>query len=66
MPDPDALENLRAEARLAQQRLDLYRAKAYGMRATSPERMRELERRAVAARERLAFAQSRTTDDPGV
>ena len=57
MTDPDALASLRAEARLAQQRLDLYRAKAYGMRATSPERMRELERRAVAARERLAFAE---------
>lgn len=57
MPGPEQLEHLRAEARLAQQRLDLYRAKAYGMRATSPERMRELERRATAARERLAFAE---------
>lgn len=57
MTDPVALESLRAEARLAQQRLDLYRAKAYGMRATSPERMRELERRATAAQQRLAFAE---------
>ncbi len=57
MADADQLEQLRAEARLAQQRLDLYRAKAYGMRPTSAERMRELERRAIDTRERLAFAE---------
>ncbi len=64
MPDADALATLRAEARLAQQRLDLYRAKAYGMRATSPERMRELERRATAASERLAFAEQSASEQP--
>ncbi len=63
MPDADALETLRAEARLAQQRLDLYRAKAYGMRATSPERMRELEHRATAASERLAFAERTSPEE---
>lgn len=55
--DHDALETLRAEAHLAQQRLELYRAKAYGMRPTSAERMRELERRATVTRERLRFAE---------
>ena len=64
MPDTDAFEILRAEARLAQQRLDLYRAKAYGMRATSPERMRELEHRATAAGERLAFAEQTRAEEP--
>lgn len=35
---------LEAEARYARERYQLYRARAYGPRATSPARLRELER----------------------
>jgi hypothetical protein len=56
VPGPDELAHLRAEARYAQERLALYRAKAYGMRETSPVRMRELERNAARTAERLAAA----------
>ena len=53
----DELAALRADARYARERYELYRAKSYGMHATSPERLRELERRATETRERLEFAQ---------
>lgn len=56
-PGPDELAHLRADARFARERLALYRAKAYGMRETSPVRMRELERRAEQTAERLAAAE---------
>jgi hypothetical protein len=55
MPD-DRIETLRAEAAYRHQRLSLYRAKRYGSRPTSPQRMRELEREAELADERLAAA----------
>lgn len=57
------LDDLRAQARYARQRYDLYKARAYGQRSTSPARMRELQRaceqtearlRAAEAQERLA------------
>jgi hypothetical protein len=54
--DPDRLETLRAEAQYARQRLDLYRARAYGMRPTREARMRELQREADAAQERYRVA----------
>ena len=50
------LERLRADARYARERRDLYRARAYGQRPLNPDRLRELEREATAAAERLAFA----------
>ena len=56
VPGPDELAHLRAEARYAHERLALYRAKAYGMRETSPVRMRELERNAARTADRLAAA----------
>ena len=57
MGETDELAALRADARHAQERLNLYRAKRYGMRETSPERMRELERRATETLQRLRFAE---------
>jgi hypothetical protein len=54
--EDEALEVLRAEARYRRERLDLYRAKAYGGRPTRPGRMRELEREARQAEERLQHA----------
>lgn len=57
MPDADRIEDLRAEARHARERLDLYRAKVYGPRPTSMTRLRELERAHAAAQARLAHAE---------
>jgi hypothetical protein len=54
--DDARLEDLRAAARFHRERLDLYRARAYGTRPTSPQRMRELERARDLADERLATA----------
>jgi hypothetical protein len=51
------LEELRAEARYHRERRDLYRAKAYGPRATSRARLRELERACVLAEARVRRAQ---------
>jgi hypothetical protein len=65
--DPERLEDLAAEARYARERADLYRAKVYGSRPTSPSRMRELERAAEGAEERLQRARARaraTADGP--
>jgi hypothetical protein len=65
MADSDELAALRADARYATERLNLYRAKSYGMHATSAERLRELQRRADETLERLRFAerQARAADD---
>jgi hypothetical protein len=51
--DADRLARLRMDARYHRERRDLYRAKMFGPRATSPERMRELERACEQAAERL-------------
>jgi hypothetical protein len=55
------LDELQAEARYARERYDLYKAKAYGPRLTSPARMRELEREAsrTEANLRAAMAQAK-------
>jgi hypothetical protein len=57
----DRLARLRMDARYHRERRDLYRAKVYGKHATSPERLRELERTYERAAEslRLAEAQAR-------
>ena len=57
------LEELRAEARYHRERRDIYRAKAYGPRATSPFRLRELERVCVFADARLRRAQQEQEAD---
>jgi hypothetical protein len=51
------LEELRADARYHRERRDLYRAKAYGPRPTSPARLRELERASVLSAARLRRAE---------
>ena len=51
-----------AEARYRRQRYDLYKAKAYGPRLTSPTRLRELERAWVRAEARLRRAQTGDED----
>jgi hypothetical protein len=50
------LDELRTDAHYHRQRLDLYRAKVYGPRPTSPTRLRELERASVLSASRLRRA----------
>jgi len=50
------IEELRAEARYAHDRFDLYRAKIYGPRPTTLTRLRELERMREGADARLRRA----------
>ena len=52
------LEELRADARYARERYELYKAKAYGQQPTSPARMRELQRICEQAQARLAAAEA--------
>jgi hypothetical protein len=52
------LEDLRIEARYWRERHDLYRAKAYGPRPTTPARLKELERTAQGAEARLRRAEA--------
>lgn len=52
------LESLRVQARYWRERRDLYRAKTYGPRPTSPARLRELERTAREAEARLKRAEA--------
>jgi hypothetical protein len=52
----DRLEELRAEARYQRERYDLYRARAYAGKPVSDTRLRELERLADGAEERLRAA----------
>lgn len=58
MTDDAELDRLDAEARYHRQRYDLYKAKVYSMRATSPARLRELQHACEAAEERLAHARA--------
>jgi hypothetical protein len=57
MADSGRVEELRAEARYYRERLELYRAKAYSGRPTSPTRLRELERTDAGAKARLHRAE---------
>ena len=57
----DHLERLRAEADYRRQRLDLYRAKVYGPRPTSPRRLAELTREYELAASRLKRAMAKAS-----
>ena len=50
------LEQLEAEATHARERYDLYRAKTYGSRATSPTQLRKLQEASKYAEARLKRA----------
>ena len=52
------LDELTVQARFARQRYDLYKARAYGERPTSPARLRELQRESERAEAALRFAKS--------
>jgi len=66
MTDSQHVADLRADARYARERYDLYRAKVYGPRATSMTRLRELERAHQAAEARLRHAEQElaSSDSP--
>ena len=59
------VEVLRAEARYHRERLDLYRAKMYGLRPTSMTRLRELERVHRGAEARLRRAEQERASHNG-
>jgi hypothetical protein len=61
----DHLDDLRAKAQYARERYQLYKAKAYGQRPTSPERLRELQQAYEQAEARLRFAEDEAQRDPG-
>jgi hypothetical protein len=52
------LDDLRAQAQHARQRYQLYKARVYGPRATSPARLHELESIYERAEERLRAAEA--------
>ncbi len=64
MNSADRLEELRAEARHARQRYDLYRARMYGMRPTTMSQLRELERTNESAGARLRAAEREAAAPP--
>jgi hypothetical protein len=64
MTSAPRLEELRTGARYQRERRDLYRAKMYGGRPTSPSRLREVERDLALAESRLRRAE-RQTSSPG-
>ncbi|MDX6688729.1 MAG: hypothetical protein QOG15_186 [Solirubrobacteraceae bacterium] len=66
VPDDDRTEELTELARYTRQRRDLYRARSYSGRPSSDTRMRELEREAAQAQDRLqAFLAERERQVPG-
>jgi hypothetical protein len=58
------LDDLRAAARYARERYQLYKAKAYGPRSTSPTRLRELQRIYEQAEARLRAAEAEEQRTP--
>ena len=54
----DHLDDLRAQARHARERYQLYKARTFGQRPTSEERLRELRRAYEQAEERRRFAEA--------
>lgn len=52
------LDDLKARAKYARERYQLYRARAHGQRPTSLARLQELQREAEQAAARLRFAEA--------
>jgi hypothetical protein len=60
--DDGRIADLRTQADHARRRIDLYRARAYGLRPVSHSRLRDLERQAESATARLRAALRRGSD----
>ncbi len=58
------LDELRAQATFARERYDLYKARTYGPRPSSPARLRELERESTRAAASLRFALDEAAHPP--
>ena len=56
--DADRIARLRMDARYHRERLELYRAKSYGARPSSPMRLRDLERASEQADGLLTAAEA--------
>lgn len=54
----DHLDDLRAQAQYARERYQLYKARSFGQRPTSEQRLRDLQRAHEQAEERLRFAEA--------
>ena len=61
----DHIADLTEQARYARERYELYRARTFGARPTSPERLRELQRAHEQAESRLRFAESEERRESG-
>jgi hypothetical protein len=61
----DHLDDLRARARYARERYQLYRAKGFGPRETSAARLRELQRESERAESRLRAAEAEELRESG-
>jgi hypothetical protein len=59
------LDELRAQARFARERYDLYKARTYGPRLTSPSRLQQLERESERAQTSLTFAMAEAARQAG-
>jgi hypothetical protein len=59
------LDEHRVQSRFARERYDLYKARAYGPRPTSPSRLRELERECARAEANLSFAEAESGREAG-
>jgi hypothetical protein len=64
-PGSPSVEALEAEARYARERYELYRAKVYGARPTSLNRLRELQRIHEGAEARLRRARRAAAANAG-
>jgi hypothetical protein len=65
-PTNAELESLEGEAKYLRERHQLYRARSYGPRPTSAARLRDLDRAAELAENRLRVARRRAgLDGPG-
>jgi hypothetical protein len=58
---PADVARLESDARYHRERLALYRARAYGSDTTTPGRLRELERAAAQAEQRVRAARTQST-----
>jgi hypothetical protein len=59
----EGVEYLAAEVRYHRERIDLYKAKMYGLRAVDQGRLRELERNLLSAELRLQQAREAAARD---
>ena len=59
----ERLDDLRTQAQYARERYQLYKARSFGTRPTSPERLRELQRASEQASDRLRFAEAEKHGD---